>query len=91
LAENIRAIVSQRLLKTLEGGKRVVAEVLINTGTMQELISTEEIVEEIEKVFKIKIEKKKVEANFKTTGTHTAEVKLHQDVKANVKVVVIGE
>ena len=46
---------------------------------------------EIEKVFKIKIEKKKVEANFKTTGTHTAEVKLHQDVKANVKVVVIGE
>ena len=54
-------------------------------------ITSKEIVEEIEKVFKIKIEKKKVEANFKTTGTHTAEVKLHQDVKANVKVVVIGE
>jgi len=54
-------------------------------------ITSKEVVEEIERIFKLKIEKKKVEANFKTTGTHTAEVKLHQDVKANVKVVVIGE
>ena len=38
-----------------------------------------------------KIEKKKVEANFKTIGTHTAEIKLHQDVKASLKVIVTGE
>jgi len=52
LAENIRAIVSQRLLKTIDGGKRVVAEVLINTGTMQELISTEEGMRRIPEIVK---------------------------------------
>lgn len=42
LAENIRAVISQRLLKTIEGSKRVIVEVMLNTGTIQELIITEE-------------------------------------------------
>lgn len=54
-------------------------------------ITSKEVIEEIEKVFGLKLEKKKVDANFKTTGAHVAEVKIHSEVKANVKVMVIGE
>lgn len=54
-------------------------------------ITSKEVIDEIEKVFGIKLEKKKVDANFKTTGAHIAEVKLHSEVKASVKVVVTGE
>lgn len=54
-------------------------------------ITSKEVIDEIEKVFGIKLEKKKLDANFKTTGAHIAEAKLHAEVKANVKVTIIGE
>lgn len=52
LAENIRAVVSQRLLKTVDGGKRVAVEVMLNTGTIQELITTEEGMRRIPDIIK---------------------------------------
>lgn len=78
--------------KTLLESKELTLKVKVGAGgKVFGAITSKEVVDEIEKIFKLKIEKKKVDANFKTIGTHTAEVKLHQDVKANVKVVVIGE
>lgn len=78
--------------KTLLESKELTLKVKVGAGgKVFGAITSKEVVDEIEKVFKLKIEKKKVDANFKTIGTHSAEVKLHQDVKANVKVVVIGE
>lgn len=52
LAENIRAVISQRLLKTVDGGKRVIVEVMLNTGTVQELIGTEEGMRRIPEIIK---------------------------------------
>ncbi len=52
LAENIRAVVSQRLLKTNNEGKRVVTEIMLNTGTVAELISTEEGMRKIPEIIK---------------------------------------
>lgn len=78
--------------KALLESKEISLKVKVGAGgKVFGAITSKEVIDEIEKVFKMKIEKKKVEANFKATGTHTAEVKLHQDVKANVKVIIIGE
>lgn len=52
LAENIRAVISQRLLKTLQGGKRVATEIMINTGTVAELMITEEGMRKIPEIIK---------------------------------------
>jgi large subunit ribosomal protein L9 len=54
-------------------------------------ITAKEVVAEIEKVFGLKVDKKKVNASFKTTGEHVAEVKLHTEVKAEVKVMITGQ
>lgn len=54
-------------------------------------ITAKEVVAEIENIFGIKVDKKKVNANFKTVGEHIAEVKLHKEVKAEVKVIVNGQ
>ncbi len=52
LAENLRGVVSQRLLRTIDGGKRVIVEVMLNTGTIQELITTEEGMRRIPEMIK---------------------------------------
>ncbi len=52
LAENIRAVISQRLLETIDEGKRVVTEVMLNTGTIAELITTEEGMRKIPEIIK---------------------------------------
>lgn len=78
--------------KALLESKEITLKVKVGAGgKVFGAITSKEVIDEIEKVFNMKIEKKKVDANFKATGTHTAEIKLHQDVKANLKVVVIGE
>ena len=62
-----------------------------DNGKVFGAVTAKEVVAEIENVFGIKVDKKKVSANFKNTGEHIAEVKLHQDVKAEVKVIVNGQ
>ena len=52
LAENLRAVISQRLLKTVDGGKRVITEIMINTGTVSELITTEDGMRKIPDIIK---------------------------------------
>ncbi|MBN1468128.1 MAG: 50S ribosomal protein L9 [Fusobacteriaceae bacterium] len=82
---------SKEIKKLLES-KEINLKVKVGAnGKVFGAITSKEVIDEIEKVFKIKIEKKKVEANFKAIGTHIAEIKLHQDVKASLKVVVTGE
>ena len=55
-------------------------------------VTEKEIAMEIEKVFKIKIDKKKVNLtdSIKTLGTYIANVKLYEGIVAKVKVNVIG-
>lgn len=78
--------------KTLLESKEITLKVKVGAGgKVFGAITSKEVVEAIEKTFRLKLDKKKVEANFKTTGTHIAEIKLHQDVKASAKVIVVGE
>ncbi|TDT71486.1 LSU ribosomal protein L9P [Hypnocyclicus thermotrophus] len=62
-----------------------------NNGKSFGAITSKEIAILIKENFNLDIDKKKIDAHFKNIGTHIAEVKLHNDVKANVKVVVKGK
>ena len=53
-------------------------------------VTTKEISAALEKQFGYKIDKKKIEANIKTTGEHKVILKLHTDVKAELKLVAKG-
>ena len=49
LSENIRGVISQRLLPKKEGGRVAALEIMINTPTIKELIQTNEGVVQIPK------------------------------------------
>ena len=53
-------------------------------------VTTKEISAALEKEFGYKIDKKKMEANIKTTGDHEVTLKLHSDVKATLNLVAKG-
>ncbi len=53
-------------------------------------VTTKEISAALEKQFGYKVDKKKIEANIKTTGEHKVTLKLHSEVKAELKVVANG-
>lgn len=53
-------------------------------------VTTKEIAAELESQFGYKIDKKKIEANIKTTGEHVVILKLHSEVKAELKLVAKG-
>ena len=56
-------------------------------------VNTKDIAESLEKDHKIKIDKRKIELEepIKTTGEHIVDVKLHPEVKGQVKVTIEGE
>ncbi|MDD7363663.1 MAG: 50S ribosomal protein L9 [Peptoniphilus sp.] len=62
-------------------------------GKLFGAITAKDIVERMNELFGIKIDKKKIvlPENIKTTGNHAVTVKLHGDVSANVTVVVDAE
>ncbi len=55
-------------------------------------VTEKEIAEEIEKVYKIKIDKKKItlKAQIKSPGSYTAEIKLYEGVIASLKINVVS-
>ncbi len=56
-------------------------------------VNTKDIAEALEKDHKIKIDKRKIELEdpLKNTGEHMVDVKLHPEVKGQVKVTIEGE
>lgn len=56
-------------------------------------VNTKDIAEALEKDHKIKIDKRKIELEepIKNTGDHMVDVKLHPEVKGQVKVTIEGE
>lgn len=68
-------------------------EITVKTGSNGKVfgaVTSKEVAELIEKSTGLKIDKKKINANFKTVGEHIAEIKLHTKVKAELKVIVKG-
>lgn len=52
LAENLRGIISQRLMKSIDGDKRVISEIMLNSSTISELLITEEGMRKIPDIIK---------------------------------------
>lgn len=77
---------SKEVKKVLESK---VIEIAVKTGDNGKLfgaITSKEIANEIKEVFGITIDRKKIDCNIKSLGEHLVTVKLHTDVKAEVKV-----
>lgn len=78
---------SLEIKKTLE---KTPVEIEVKTGENGKLfgaITNKEVSTAIEKVFNLKIDRKKIECNIKSLGEHEAIIKLHTDVKATLKVI----
>lgn len=73
--------------KVLEAKPVVIKVKVGDNGKMFGAITNKEVAEEIKKIFAIEIDRKKIECNIKSLGEHTAVVKLHHEVKADVKVI----
>ena len=78
---------AQELKKVLESKVVKMAVKAGANGKIFGSVTSKEIAAAIEKEFDIEIDKKKIDANIKTLGEHTAVLKLHKDVKAEVKII----
>jgi|SRR6056297_1462491 len=79
-----------------ENLKKVNVLIKIKAGENGKLfgsVNTKDIAEALEKDHKIKIDKRKIELEepIKNTGDHMVNVKLHPEVKGQVKVTIEGE
>ncbi len=78
-AEEVKKVLESKVVKmTVKAGAN---------GKIFGSVTSKEIAAAIEKEFNIEIDKKKIDANIKTLGEHTAVLKLHKDVKAEVKII----
>ncbi len=80
-------IKAEELKKVIEAKK---VEISVKTGENGKLfgaITNKEVATALEQNFGIKIDRKKIDCNIKSLGEHMAVVKLHTDVKAEVKIV----
>ncbi|WP_286033546.1 50S ribosomal protein L9 [Fusobacterium necrogenes] len=78
---------AQELKKILELKK---VEISVKTGENGKLfgaITNKEVAVALEQTFGIKIDRKKIECNIKSLGEHIAIIKLHTEVKAEVKII----
>lgn len=78
------------LKKMLEEKKIVISAKIGDNGKLFGAITNKEVSAEIEKVFGVAIDRKKIECSIKSLGEHKAIVKLHTDVKAEVSIVIKG-
>lgn len=81
---------AQDLKKVLEEKKIQILAKIGDNGKLFGAITNKEISSEIEKVFGVTIDRKKIECNLKSLGEHKVVVKLHTDVKADLTVIVKG-
>lgn len=80
-------IKSQELKKVIEAKKVEIAVKTGDNGKLFGAITNKEVAAALEQTFGIKIDRKKIECNIKSLGEHVAVVKLHTEVKAEVKIV----
>ncbi len=81
---------AEEIKKTLESKELVMEVKAGESGKIFGSVTTKEISAAIEKSFGLAIDKKKIDANIKTTGEHIVILKLHSDVKAELKLIARG-
>lgn len=84
---------AKEIAKKIEG---ILLKIPVKSGENGKVfgsVTTKEIADQLEKQYKIKVEKKKINLQepIKNLGTFTIEIKLYDDVLAKLKVDVIGE
>lgn len=80
-----------KLKEKLEKGYIKFKHKIGNNGKLFGSITEKDVAEEIEKVYNVKIDKKKVNLKIaiKELGSYVAKVKLYESVVANVKILVV--
>ncbi|MCI6152403.1 MAG: 50S ribosomal protein L9 [Fusobacterium perfoetens] len=78
------------LKERLEKEKLVIEVKVGENGKLFGAITNKEVASELEKVFGIKIDRKKIECSIKALGEHKVTIKLHPEVKAEITVVTKG-
>ncbi|WP_027129003.1 50S ribosomal protein L9 [Fusobacterium perfoetens] len=78
------------LKERLEKEKLVIKVKVGENGKLFGAITNKEVASELEKVFGIKIDRKKIECSIKALGEHKVTIKLHPEVKAEITVVTKG-
>ncbi|MGL4393142.1 MAG: 50S ribosomal protein L9 [Fusobacteriaceae bacterium] len=80
-------IKAQELKKVLESKSIKISVKAGENGKLYGAITNKELAEDIKKDFGLDIDKKKIECNIHSLGEHTAIIKLHSEVKAEVKII----
>ena len=77
--------------KALESAKVVIAVKTGENGKLFGAITNKEVSIGIKETFNLDIDRKKIECNIKAVGEHIAKIRLHTEVKAEVKVVAVAK
>ena len=77
--------------KALESAKVVLGVKTGENGKLFGAITNKEVSIGIKETFNLDIDRKKIECNTKALGEHIAVVRLHTEVKAEVKVVAVAK
>ncbi|EJU15262.1 50S ribosomal protein L9 [Fusobacterium necrophorum] len=77
--------------KALESAKVVIAVKTGENGKLFGAITNKEVSTGIKETFHLDIDRKKIECNIKVLGEHIALVRLHTEVKAEVRVVAVAK
>lgn len=86
----------EEALKIADKLSKILLKIKVKSGENGKIfggVSAKEIAQELEKEYKIKIDKKKIELKetIKTLGTHNVEMKLFEGIVGKLKVDVISE
>lgn len=79
---------SVEIKKILESKELVIKVKVGDNGKMFGAITNKELSQEIKVAFNLDIDRKKIECNIKSLGENKAVIKLHPEVKAELKVIV---
>lgn len=86
----------EEALRVADKLSKILLKIKVKSGENGKIfggVSSKEIAQELEKEYKIKVDKKKIDLKetIKTLGTRTVEIKLFEGVIATLKIDVIGD
>ena len=86
----------EKAMQTVEKLSKIQLKIKVKAGENGKIfggVSAKEIAQELEKQYKIIVDKKKIDLKetIKTLGTQTVEIKLFEGVIGKIKIIVVGD
>ena len=86
----------EKAMQTVEKLSKIQLKIKVKAGENGKIfggVSAKEIAQELEKQYKIVVDKKKIDLKetIKTLGTQTVEIKLFEGVIGKIKIIVVGD